>query len=301
MPTDPPPSRGVPTITDGLADAVAAAGYAPSIHDTQPWRWLSASDTLDLYLDRDRVLSDTDPTARLATISCGAALHHARTVLAARCWRVTVARMPDAADQQHLARLRVYAAAPADPTAVHHVRTMPARRTDRRPVTGAPVNPEDLRTLAATVQAEGAWLHILNSDQVAELAAAAEQAQDGEAGESEWRTELGYWTGSWVPAAVGRRGGDRADAPISAASDRAARFAILYGRSDEPRDWLRAGEALSAAWLGATERGVSVLPMSAPVEIRGTREAMRRILSYLSHPFLVLRFGTTASSAGGSE
>jgi nitroreductase len=289
MKTDSPPSPGIPTITDGIADAVAAAVHAPSIHDTRPWRWLPANDTVDLYLDRDRVLSGTDPDARMATISCGAALHHARTVLAAQGWRVTVARMPDAADQEHLARLRVYAAAPPDATAVRHVRTMPARRTNRRPATGAPVNAEDLRTLAATVQAEGAWLHYLDSDQVTALRAAAEQAQGGDAAESTWRAELGYWTGSWVPAV--------ADESISAASDRAARFAILHGRSDEPRDWLRAGEALSAAWLMATERNISVLPMSAPVEIRGTREAMRRILSYLSHPFLVLRFGTSAGES----
>jgi len=280
------------TITDGIADAVAAASHAPSIHDTQPWRWLPASDTIDLYLDRGRVLTGTDPDARLATMSCGAALHLARTVLAAQSWRVTVARMPDAADQEHLARLRVYAAAPPDPTAVRQAGTMLARHTDRRPVTGAPVGSEDLRVLGTTVQAEGAWLHDLHPDQVIELSAAAEQAQ-GEAAGSEWRTELGYWTGSWTPPA--------SEGSISAQSDRAARFAILHGRSDEPRDWLRAGEALSAAWLTATERGISVLPMSAPVEIRGTREAMRRILSYLSHPFLVLRFGTTATSAGGQS
>ena len=280
------------TITDGIADAVAAAGYAPSIHDTRPWRWLPASDTMDLYLDRGRVRSGTDPDARLATISCGAALHLARTVLAAQSWRVTVARMPDAADQEHLARLRVYAAAPPDATAVRHVRTMSARRTDRQPVTGSPVTPEDLRTLAATVQAEGAWLHHLDADQVTAVSAAAEHAQGGEAAESDWRAELGYWTGGWTPVA---------GAPIGVQIDRAARFAILHGRSDEPRDWLRAGEALSAGWLTAIERGISVLPMSAPVEIHGTREAMRRILSYLSHPFLVLRFGTTATSAGGRE
>ena len=279
------------TITDGIADAVAAARHAPSIHDTQPWRWLSASDTMDLYLDRGRVRPGPDPDARLATISCGTALHLARTVLAAQSWRVTVARMPDAADQEHLAGLRVYAAAPPDATAVRHARTMSDRHTNRRPVTGAPLGSEDLRVLATTVQAEGAWLHLLHPDQVTALGAAAEQAQAGEAGESYWRTELGYWTGSWTPSA--------ADGSISAQSDRAAQFAILHGRSDEPRDWLRAGEALSAAWLTATERGISVLPMSAPVEIRGTREAMRRILSYLSHPFLVLRFGTTATSAGG--
>ena len=35
------------------------------------------------------------------------------------------------------------------------------------------------------------------------------------------------------------------------------------------------------------------MPLIAPVEVMGTRETMCRLLSYLHHPFLVLRFGTT--------
>ncbi len=38
MPTSSPATRDAHTISDGLANAAAAAGYAPSIHDTQPWR-----------------------------------------------------------------------------------------------------------------------------------------------------------------------------------------------------------------------------------------------------------------------
>ena len=40
-PTDPE------AATQVLADAAAAAGYAPSIHNTQPWRWRLTADTLD--------------------------------------------------------------------------------------------------------------------------------------------------------------------------------------------------------------------------------------------------------------
>jgi nitroreductase len=308
MLTRSPATREVHTISDGLADAAAAAGYAPSINNTQPWRWRVGSDTLDLYLHRGRVRAVTDPDTRLATLSCGAALHHARTVLAAEGWRVTIARMPDAADQDHLAHLRAYAPAPADPQAVRHVRTIPLRHTNRSPVVGPPVGSEDLRAISATVQAEAAWLHILRPEQVIELAAAADHAQRTDAGVPEWRIDLAYWTGgtrlagTGIPSPAspqapqttvpGRDVGSGGDLPASAEHDRAAQFAILYGRSDEPRDWLRAGEALSAGWLTATERGISVMPLSAPVEVMTTREAMRRILSYLSHPYLVLRFGT---------
>jgi hypothetical protein len=286
MQTDSPAQRNAHLMTERLAGAVAAAGYAPSIQDTQPWRWRHGGDTLDLHLERSRVRDLIDPDTRLATLSCGAALYHARTVLAAEGWPATVARMPDAADQEHLARLRVDRPAPVDQQAALHVRALPSRYTDRGPVTGAPVGSEDLRAITAAVQAEGAWLHILGTAQLRDLAAAADQAQRAEAGAATWRAELAYWTGITTPT------GTANPSAISAHGDRAALFAILYGHSDEPRDWLRAGEALGAGWLTATERGVTVLPLSAPVEVTGTRDTMRRLLSYLSHPYLVLRFGT---------
>jgi nitroreductase len=297
-------------VADGLAEAAAAAGYAPSIHDTQPWQWSLGGDALDLYLDRSRVLDVIDPDTRLATLSCGAALHHARTVVSAEGWGSTVTRMPDAADQNHLAHLHVDGPALAEPQAVRHVRTIPLRHTDRRPVTGAPVGSEDLRAVMASVVAEGAWLFMLSAHQVVELAAAAAHAQRAEAADPAWQSELAYWTAGTRPAGTGRPDaalpqiqtlttvsaygvGQQDDLPITAQRDRAALFAILYGHSDEPRDWLRAGEALSAGWLTATERGISVLPLSAPVQVIGTRDTMRRLLSYLHHPYLVLRFGTT--------
>jgi hypothetical protein len=79
---------------------------------------------------------------------------------------------------------------------------------------------------------------------------------------------------------------------IGADHDRSADFVLLYGPTDEPADWLSAGEALSAGWLTATEHGVSVLPHSAPTEVRSTRRAMRELLADTGYPYLVLRLGT---------
>jgi nitroreductase len=291
-------------INGALADAIAAAGYAPSIHNTQPWWWCLDGDTMNLYLERSRVHTVTDPDLRQAILSCGTALHHVRTTLAAEGWRTAVTRMPDPADQDHFAHLRIEQPTPPDPEAARHIRTIPRRHTNRRAVTGAPVGRDDLHAVTDSVRAEGAWLQLLRPDQVLELEAAAGHAQHADAGEPEWLAELAYWTDdarparATIPYAVAQpaapttmAGRAADDPPISATRDSAALFAILYGRSDEPRDWLRAGEALSAGWLTATERGISVLPLSAPVEVPATRETMRRLLSYLNHPFLVLRLG----------
>ena len=69
--------------TQALNDAVATAGLAPSIYDTQPWHWRLHSDTLDLGVDPARLLDVTDSDHRLAIMSCGTALHHALVSLAA--------------------------------------------------------------------------------------------------------------------------------------------------------------------------------------------------------------------------
>jgi nitroreductase len=92
---------------EALTGAAAAAGYAPSILNTQPWRWRLEPGRLELFAERARQLTVTDPQGRLLTISCGAALHHARTALAAAGWSAHVARLPDAGQPDLLATLTV--------------------------------------------------------------------------------------------------------------------------------------------------------------------------------------------------
>jgi hypothetical protein len=172
----------------------------------------------------------------------------------------------------------------------------------------------ELDAITTAVEAEGASLHVLRPDQVIDLAAAADHAQRTEAHQTGWQAELAYWTGGTRPGGAGipdsaiparparttvpgRDFGHDGDLPIGEGHDRSAVFAILYGRGDQPQDWLRAGEALSAAWLIATEIGVSLLPLSATIEMISTRQAMRVLLSSVGYPYLVLRLGTTDPDA----
>jgi nitroreductase len=298
----------VETMTGMLANAAALAGYAPSIHNSQPWRWRVGDGVLDLFAVPSRQLAVTDPEGRLATLSCGAALHHARTALVAEGQQVEVTRQPDPAEPDRLARITIAGHTPVTPEAVRLVQTIRMRHTDRRPVTGPALRPDELDAINAAVRAEGTRLHVLRPDQVLELAAAASYAQRTEAAEEAWQAELAYWTGGSRPGGAGvpdsaipeqptqttvpaRDFGHPGTLPVSVEHDQAATFAILYGEEDGRLDWLRAGEALSAAWLIATERGLSVVPMSATVEVLATRQALRRLLSGLGQPYLVLRLG----------
>ncbi|MEH0828121.1 MULTISPECIES: Acg family FMN-binding oxidoreductase [unclassified Micromonospora] len=302
-------------LTTALAEAAATAGYAPSVHNTQPWRWVVLPDALELRIVRDRQLTATDPEGRLLAISCGAALHHSRLALAAEGWTAVVERLPDPAQPDLLARLTGLHRSGADPDAMRTVQCMQVRHTDRRPVSDEPVPTAAIGDIARAAAAEGTRLQLLDSDQVMELAAAASHAEVVEAKDPQLREELQYWTsragaGTGLPPEVlpqqqpqttvpGRDFGRPGTLPVGPGHDKAAVYALLYGDEDEPDSWLRAGEALSALWLTATRLGVSVVPLSAVVEVPGTRQTLRQLLSGLGFPYLVVRLGIADPAHAG--
>jgi hypothetical protein len=269
---------GVQAVVHALVAGANAAGFAPSILDSQPWRWRLTGNTLALYLDRGRVAADVDVDGRLAIISCGAALHHARIALAAQGWRLTMNRRPDPADPDRLASLRLEERSLAEPADASLMSSVPLRRTDRSPVTGAPIAATQLKAVISAVRAEETSLHVLYPDEILDLARVASGGRPADS-----------------------RSGDRSTGtgPAPLAEDRGATFALLYGHTDEPEDWLRAGEALSAGWLTATAAGVSVLPLSAAVEVDATRQAVQIMIGCVGYPYLLLRLGRATAPPSG--
>lgn len=302
-------------LTTALAEAAATAGHAPSVHNTQPWRWRVLPDALELRVVRDRQLTAADPEGRLLALSCGAALHHARVALAAEGWTAVVERLPDPQQPDLLARLTGLDRSGADPDAMRLVQCMQVRHTDRRPVSDEPVPAEAIDDITRAADEEGSRLQILDADQVMELAATASHAGTVEAEDPQTREELQYWThragtGTGLPPEVlpqdqpqttvpARDFGSPGNLPVGPGHDKAAVYGLLYGDEDEPDSWLRAGEALSALWLTATRHGASVVPLSGVVEVPGTRQKLRQLLSGLGYPYLVLRIGLADPAHAG--
>jgi nitroreductase len=288
-------------------DAATAAGNAPSILNTQPWQWRVRRDGLDLFANRSRQLAAGDPQGRQLMLSCGAALHHARIALAANGWAVHVARLPMASDPDLLATLVLTGRAPITMEALRLASVMRIRHTDRRPVSERPIPDVGLQAITAAARVEGN-LHVLTPENVADLGSAAGRAAVVEAGDTQIAAELMYWTGrarlsgTGLPASVlpdhptqttvpSRDFGRSGTLPVGAGHDWAAVYALLFGDGDGPQDWLRAGEALSGAWLTATTIGVSVVPLSGVVEVASTWHTLRHLLAGLGHPYLALRLG----------
>ncbi len=313
------------TDTDALVAAAEAALHAPSIFNSQPWRWHVTADTLELSADADRQLPVVDPEQMMSTLSCGIALHHARTALAAEGRSHTVDRLPDPTRPDLLARIRITGTHTPDPADIRRYEASLIRHTDRRPFEGEPLPDTVVDRMRAAAEAEHAYLYRMRPDDVPALAAAVSRAQRIEMADPEYRAELARWTsrpagtGDGVPSdtvpattprtvpvrefsVAGHETGDVTGGGLEPlaeeGTDRSATYVVLAGESDDRLEWLRAGEALSGVWLTAVTEGLSVSPMSDVAEVPSTRALLRGVLAGIGYPFLVLRIGKAEPVSG---
>jgi len=81
-------------VTDQAGYLIATAARAPSVHNTQPWRFRVSSGIIELYADQRRKLR-TDPAGREMLISCGAALFGLRLAVRSLGYQPVVRLLPD--------------------------------------------------------------------------------------------------------------------------------------------------------------------------------------------------------------
>ncbi|UUW88890.1 Acg family FMN-binding oxidoreductase [Pimelobacter simplex] len=288
---------------------VSFACLAPSVHNTQPWRWRYADGVLTLRADLRRRLPAEDPRGRDLTLSCGAALHHLQFAARALGWETDVVRLPRGADESVLAQVRVLRAG-RSPVVPQDLALLRTRCTDRRRFTAWPVPAyrlDDLCRLAApwgvaaaAIADDGARfrLELLANQALSELG--LDPGRQAE--QDRW---IGRSGADGIPAALLP---DDPDPLLARSRFRPGlledtrmvlhggdRVIALGGPYDDVAGWLRTGEAMSALWLEATREGLSVVPMSQPIEVESTRrEIGRSVLRGAFEPHLLLRVGWQA-------
>ncbi len=286
--------------------ALTLAARAPSVHNTQPWRWRVDADGLHLRADAARQLPNTDPDGRDLILSCGSALHHCVVAFAAVGWRSRVTRLPNGADPDHLATIEL-SPHPADFVDVALAAAIPRRRTDRRHYSAWPVPMGDIALMAARAARTGVTLcQVEDIDSLHDIVARSVRdhlTQDYLGELTEWSGR--YFSVAGVPARntplpdpeakVPSRlfaGAALPMAPDSSAADDNAVVLALGTRRDDRLAQLRAGEATSAVLLTATSTGLSSCPVTEPLETAETREAVRAdIFGDSDYPQMLLRVG----------
>ncbi len=293
-----------------IEDAVAAACRAPSLHNSQPWRWVLNGGELRLLLDRSRVLS-TDRWAREAVISCGAALDHLRTAMLAKDWRPHIDRFPNPTNPDHLASITFTPAGGVADQDRRRAEAIWVRHTDRLPFSG-PSDWDRVETAVTAAVGEGVvHVDVLPEDARGQLAYATELAENLRRYDIPYHKELHWWTAPYeasegIPysALVSEHEGERVGIDRtfptphqperrSAVPEDHATILLLSTDQDNRPDALATGEALSAVLLECTLKDLATCPVTHLTELHVTRDLVQSLVDRDGVPQVLIRVGVS--------
>lgn len=301
-----------PTLAHAFETAVEMAVRAPSVHNSQPWRWRLDGEVIHLYADPDRHLPVTDPTTRALLMSCGAALHHMRVSLAVLGWQAHITRLPDPEDPDHLAILDVVPGRPTQ-TDIELAAAIVHRRSDRRRYDARAVPGGHLRQVSSTAPAFGAAARQVPDVLRGALARAAATAAERHATDPAYQRELRAWSGrhgtdDGVPAAntppprtedeiVLRAFADAELTDVPSEAD-GAEWLVICTPADDRLARLHAGEATSAALLTAAGLSLASCVQTEPLSMPDLAAALRtEVLLDCAFPQAMVRLGWAPSTA----
>ena len=281
------------------------ARWAPSPHNTQPWRIEVRSEReADLFAERGRLLPVEDPEGRFPEAGFGVfaeALRdrrgRARSAPAVR-GAVPGPRRTGPTSNRSLPPSRSRTTRPVLP------RLLAARRTSRLPSDGRPAPPDALRRLRAGRGRAGPRMGLQPGAGARRLGRRPERRHRllRPSTRSVCRAEIGRWTHTTnaaadAPATVPRRAASASgprrqrllSSPLALPAMRCcARSAVrstcgrrgaprplrgLSGPWRTPQDWFTGGRMLLRLWLTATEHGLQLHPFGSVITSNRTAHA----------------------------
>jgi len=283
--------------TDVIKTAVDLACRAPSLHNSQPWRWVANKTSVDLFVRPPRMLKSTDRSDREAIISCGAALDHFRVAMAAAGWAVVVDQLPNPINLSHLASISFSSTGYATPARRERADAMLLRRTSRVPFRAPKHWPSFERVLRSSFANDLVTLDVLAPDVRSRLVEASQLTEALRRYDDCYHRELSWWTApssysEGIPESAlvseldTRRvelnrqfDGDPSGRRSSAGTYDQAKILVLSTPRDTRADALDCGEALSAVLLECTMAGLATCPVTHLTELNASRAIIRDLTS----------------------
>ncbi|MGW6316501.1 MULTISPECIES: Acg family FMN-binding oxidoreductase [unclassified Streptomyces] len=296
-----------------LETLVSAAVAAPSIHNTQPWRFRLDPDTvtLEIRAARGRGLGHTDPHGRALHVSVGGALLNLRVAVAHFGWEPVTRLLPRPHEPDLLAAVRLGRTARTSTPTSGLYEALWRRHSSRFPFSDRPLPTPVIAELIEAAHVEGALLGRPEPDDTDRLLRLTGEAERRNATTPDRATESRRWShdpdGTRLgvpPRAQGvqdSRGhvpmrdftaNRKATALIARPFETRSSILLLSTAHDRRTDWLRAGQALERVLLVATSHGVRASLLHQALEWSDLRElltpAPRR---RREHAQMVIRLG----------
>jgi hypothetical protein len=291
------------------------ASLAPSVHNTQPWRFVATPHSLEVHVDPERRLDYLDPRGRQRYVSCGIVTEFARLAIRSLGSACTVRLLPKGSKDTLVAKLVVGTGEPTTPAEQRLIDAVSRRFTDRGPYSDEPVSPLVLQQMREAASERRCWLRVLErpDDRLAAIRLAS-SAEAAESNDEDYRRELEQWqrTGpspDGIPrdAVVGWDTDQRvsdvplrdfhganehprpgSDEPPAVERDT---IVVLGSDQDAPLNWLQAGRALADVLLVLTDADLVSQPIGPVLDLPTTRAQLRQELGLVGYPQLILRVG----------
>jgi hypothetical protein len=301
---------------DDIRRAVEDATWAPSVHNTQPWRFSVRGSRLSLSADPDRRLGVADPEGREMLIGCGAALYNLRLSLRALGYTPVVQLLPDPDRPHLLADVHLEPGEPADQQTLREHAQIQRRRSHRGAFRSESVPTGVFEAMRHDTEREGARLIEAVDEHVkGALAALTDAAEHVQRRTPAYATEIARWapsprtarqdgvhegaypkeaprTSPHFPARDFARGrGWGARATPSEGTAVAGVVVLLVSDGEGPAEWLRTGQALQRGLLRAAERDLSASFHTQALEVPELRAFIRAHFCHGAHPQMLLRLG----------
>lgn len=292
-----------------LCKAVQLACRAPSVHNSQPWRWLAEREVLRLFVDRHRTVPGTDRSGREAIISCGAVLDHLRVAMLAAGWDAVIERFPNPNDRDHLASIEFNPVEYVTDAQRSRADAILQRRTDRLPL-GWPTYWDRFEpVLRSTFDDSAVTLDVLSDEARPRLVEVSQLTEALRRDDATYHAELEWWTSPFAvtdgvpPSSLAsdkenRRVDVGREFPVRSHEDRRpevkvdwSKILVLSTPEDTRADVLRCGEVLSTVLLECTMAGMATCTLTHLIEVDDSREIVRDLIEHRGRPQVLVRAG----------
>ncbi|MFD5010626.1 Acg family FMN-binding oxidoreductase [Streptomyces chartreusis] len=299
-----------------VAALIHDATAAPSMHNAQPWqfRYHRSRHTFEVRADFERAMPHSDPAGRSLHLGCAAALLNLRVAVAHEGRHPETRLLPDPADRELLATVRLIDPAPDTSALAALYPAIHQRHSSRAPFEETEIPRTVHDALAEAARLEGVLLSFPTSWHLEDVLETIQEAEARNITDPGSEQDLERWTRiaaspadapvEGVPQyAFGprKRGGKapmRDFAGHRQVADREAadfeqnpQLALLSTPHDRPEDWLRAGQAMQRVLLLATLQGLAGSFVSQPLEWNDLRWPLRDPVTGTGHPQMMLRLG----------
>ncbi|GAA0966064.1 NAD(P)H nitroreductase [Actinocorallia libanotica] len=311
----------VTSAVEAAREAIEAAVWAPSIHNTQPWRFsteeLPDGMRISLHADPDRRLEVADPDGRELAISCGTALEVLRIAVLAGGFAPQVHTLPDPDRPGLLADVTVRERTEAAPDNERLFEQVRRRRTHRGAFPSGGPPRHLLAALVEEARRENASLRVVtDTREITALGALTETAEQFQRLDSAYQDELDHWSPAFgsrrqdgvpdtaypleqqhtEPHFAQRdfgRGRDQGTDVGEEVPGVTGTVLVLETDRDDRAAWIAAGQALERVLLRAAADRYSAALHTQALEVPATREMIRQEICQGRHPQVIMRLGRT--------